>query len=142
MRVFVDSSVLFAAVFSAQGHARDLLHLAGQDMITLIVSQDVLTETERNLQKKSPAKVPLFLTLMTVLKPEIVEIPSAEEVALAATYTREKDATIVAAAIKAKPDYLATYDHKDLLDPPEVAEKSGLTIVRPEVIIKQFGQPE
>lgn len=79
---------------------------------------------------------------MAVLKPEIVDDPTPEEVATAALYTREKDAIIVAAAIKATPDYLATYDHKDLLDPPEVAEKSGLTIVRPEVIIKQLGPLE
>lgn len=60
MRVFIDSSVLFAAVFSTQGHARDLLHLARQDMITLIVSKNVLNETERNLQKNPLHKFSCF----------------------------------------------------------------------------------
>jgi predicted nucleic acid-binding protein len=45
----------------------------------------------------------------------------------------------VAAAIKAKVDYLVTYDHKDLLDPPEVARRSGLTIVRPDAVIRVIG---
>ncbi len=140
MRVFVDASVLFSAIFSAHGHARDVLHLAGQGILTLIVSRDVLDETERNLQKKSPGKIPLYTTLIAVLQPEIVEDPTPEEVAAAAEYTVQKDAPIVAAAIKANVDYLVTYDHKDLLDPPEVAGKSGLTIVRPEAVIQQLGR--
>ncbi|MBZ0287500.1 MAG: PIN domain-containing protein [Anaerolineae bacterium] len=138
MRVFVDASVLFSAIFSAHGHARDLLTLAGRDALTLVVSRDVLDETERNLRKKSPGKVPLLTTLIGVLEPEIIEDLTPEEVAAAAEYTVQKDAPIVAAAIKARPDYLVTYDHKDLLDPPEVAEKSGLAIVRPETVIRQL----
>ena len=138
MRVFLDSSVLFSAIFSAHGYARDLLHLAGEGALTVIVSLDVLDETERNLLKKSPGKVPLLKMLMAMLQPEIVESPSPDEVAAAAAYTDRKDAPIVAAAIKANPDYLVTYDHKDLLDPPEVTEQSGLAIVRPEVVIRQL----
>src|SRR5690606_26953160 len=109
-----------------------------RDALTLIVSRDVLDETERNLRKKSPGKVPLLTTLIAVLEPEIIEELTPEEVAAAAEYTVQKDAPIVAAAIKARPDYLVTYDHKDLLDPPEVAEKSGLAIVRPEAVIRQL----
>lgn len=139
MRIFLDTSVLLSAIFSAHGHARDLLDLAGQDALTLIISQDVLAETERNLLKKSPGKIPVLTTLLAVLEPEMAEDPTPEEVAAAAAYTAEKDASIVAAAIKVKPDYLVTYDHKDLLDPPEVAARSGLAIVRPEVVIRRLG---
>lgn len=139
MRVFVDTSVLFSAIFSPNGYARDLLHLAGQNVLTLVVSRDVLDETERNLLKKSPGKVSLFTTLIAILEPEIVEDLTPEEVAAAAVYTARKDAPIVAAAMKANVDYLVTFDHKDLLDPPEVAAKSGLSIVRPEAVIRQLG---
>lgn len=138
MRVFLDTSVLFSAIFSAGGHARDLLHLAARETLTLVISREVLEETERNLRKKSPEKLPLFTMLIAVLQPDIVDDLTPEEVAAAAVYTIQKDAPIVAAAIKTKADYLVTYDHKDLLDPPEVAEKSGLTIVRPEEVVKRF----
>jgi len=60
MRVFLDSSVLFSAIFSTTGHARDLLYHAAEDVIKIVLSQDVLDETERNLQKKSPNKLPLL----------------------------------------------------------------------------------
>jgi putative PIN family toxin of toxin-antitoxin system len=139
MRVFVDTSVLFSAIFSPNGYARDLLHLAGEDKITLVVSRDVLDETQRNLLKKSPGKIPLFMTLIAVLELEIIEDLNAEEVAAAAEYTTLKAAPIVAAAIKSRVDFLVTFDHKDLLDPTQVAEKSGLKIVRPETVIRQLG---
>ena len=139
MRIFIDTSVLFSAIFSSNGYARDLLHLAGEGKVTLVLSRDVLNETERNLLKKSPGKIPLFTTLIAVLEPEIIEDLTAQEVAVAAEYTALKDAPIVAAAIKSRVDYLVTFDHKDLLDPPQVAEKSGLKIVRPETVIRQLG---
>jgi putative PIN family toxin of toxin-antitoxin system len=139
MRIFIDTSVLFSAIFSPNGYARDLLILAGEDKFTLIVSRDVLDETERNLLKKSPTKIPLFTTLIAVLEPEIIEDLTTQEVAAAAEYTALKDAPIVAAAINSHADYLVTFDHKDLLDPPQVAEKSGLKIVRPETVIRQLG---
>jgi len=140
MRVFLDSSVLFSAIFSTTGHARDLLYHAAEDVVKIVLSQDVLDETERNLQKKSPNKLPLFTTLIALIQPEIVDDPTPQEVAQAAKYTVEKDAPIVAAAIKAKPDFLVTYDEKDLLKPPEVTEKSGLNIVRPDVLIQRLNE--
>lgn len=120
MRVFVDTSVLFSAIFSPNGHARDLLNLAVDNVVTLVISTDVLDETERNLQKKAPGKIPLFATLISLLDPEIVQNLTVEEVKEAAVYTAHKDAPIVAAAIKSNVDYLVTYDHKDLLDPQKL----------------------
>jgi len=38
LRVFVDTSVLFAAVYSATGYARDLVLLAAAGRVHLIVS--------------------------------------------------------------------------------------------------------
>jgi predicted nucleic acid-binding protein len=42
---------------------------------------------------------------------------------------------IVAAAIKAKVDYLVTWDRKHFIDDPKVAEKSGLTIITPDELM-------
>ncbi len=60
MKVFVDSSVFFAAIYSAHGYARDLLLLAIDEQVQLIVSQDVLTEVERNLGRKAPEKLATY----------------------------------------------------------------------------------
>lgn len=135
-RLFLDASVLFAAAYSAQGYARDLIRLALEEKVRLVVSQDVLDETERNLQKKAPSKVPAYRQLLALIDPELVADPSKEEVWAAEAYVVQKDAPIIAAASKAKPDYLVTLDRKHLIDPPEVAAKSGLQIVLPEEIVQ------
>jgi len=60
LRVFVDASVLFAAAYSATGAARDLLWLALEERVQLLVSQDILTETERNISRKVPDKLNIY----------------------------------------------------------------------------------
>ena len=52
--VFVDSSVLIAAAISVNGAARDLLLRGFRCDLLLYISDDVLTETERNLTRKAP----------------------------------------------------------------------------------------
>jgi len=145
IRVFFDTSVLFAAAYSSTGAARDLIKLALDDRLQIVVSQDVLEEARRNLLKKAPEKIAVYRQLIELIEPEIAPTPSKEEVQQAEKYVAQKDAPIIAAAIKAQPDYLATYDRKDLLDPPQVAANSGLRIVTPDVIVAVFrnqGKPE
>jgi predicted nucleic acid-binding protein len=136
VNVFFDTSVLFAAAYSATGAARDLVRLAAEGNLVGIVSEDVLEETERNLRKKAPDQLPAYRVLLAAFDPLIIATPSLADIARAAHYTAAKDAPIVAAAIQAKPDYFVTYDRKHLLDAPEVAEQSGLTIVTPDVVVR------
>jgi putative PIN family toxin of toxin-antitoxin system len=135
LKVFLDTSVLFSAVYSERGAARDLIRLAIQGQVSICISQLVLQETERNIQKKVPEKLETYRTLMSLLEVTVVDDPTREQVIAAASYTALKDAPIVAAAINTQPDYLVTYDHKDLLDVPQVAEQSRLRIVTPDVVI-------
>ena len=44
IRIFMDSSTLFAAVLSSTGAARELVRLAANDEIHLVISEDVITE--------------------------------------------------------------------------------------------------
>lgn len=138
MRVFVDTSVLFSAIYSSTGFARDLLQLSLDDQIKLIVSQDVLNEVERNLQAKIPDRMDIWQRFLKVLQLEVIADPSLEQVRLCEAYVVQKDAPIVAAAILAEVDYLVTYDRKHLIMPEEVATQSGLTIVTPDKIVSQF----
>lgn len=49
IRAFVDASVLFAASYSATGASRELIRLAFQGKVELVISDDVLEEVRRNL---------------------------------------------------------------------------------------------
>lgn len=139
-KAFLDTSVLFAAIYSPRGAARDLLKLAILEAVTLYVSGLVFEETERNIQKKAPEKLATYHALMQAVPFVVVPDPSKEAVLAAYAYTVLKDAPIVAAATEAGVDYLATYDRKDLLDGPEVAEQSGLRIVTPDMVVQAVGR--
>ena len=139
MKVFLDASVLFAGAYSSQGHARDLLILAVQNRVQAVVSNDVLIEVERNIIRKAPDKLENYRLILSLIDVQVVAAPSIEAVRAAEMYVAGKDAPIVAAAQQAEVDYLVTYDRRHLIDPPEVAEKSGLRIVTPAELLEALG---
>ena len=131
IRVFLDASVLFAASYSETGSSRDLLREAVRGNLQIVVSQHVLEEAERNLAQKTPEVLPALHEPLTVIAAEVADRPTRPELEQAATCIALKDAPIVAAAVKAKVDYLATWDRRHFIDDPRVAETSGLTIITP-----------
>jgi predicted nucleic acid-binding protein len=142
IKVFLDASVLFAAAYSAKGAARDLILLAVNEKLLPVVSQQVLEEVQRNLSYNYPEKTAILDILLEQLPLEVAANPTKSEVLGAAEYVALKDAPIIAAAINAQVDYLATYDRKHLLNPKIVTEKSGLSIVTPDMIIRLFAADE
>ena len=113
-RVFVDSSVLIAASLSARGHARDLL-VAGLDQrVELYASLFVLDETERNLRNKSPLALLGYEAFRNAELLNIVPVPTSSVKSVAEEFEL-KDAPIIAGAIAARAQHLATYDRKHLL---------------------------
>ncbi|NLF52719.1 MAG: hypothetical protein GX577_16455, partial [Leptolinea sp.] len=67
--------------------ARDLIQLALEVQVTLVVSPTVLEEAERNLSKNAPGKVEFFAALIAVVPFELVTDPGKEEILEAASYT-------------------------------------------------------
>lgn len=59
-KVFMDSSALFAAAISATGAARELIRLAVNEEIELVISEDVILETRRNISRKVPELLPFL----------------------------------------------------------------------------------
>jgi|SRR3989344_1559649 len=141
-RVFVDASVLFPAAYSEKGAARELIQLGIREKVALLVSDLVLVETERNLTGKASGKLAAYQALIKTVDFIMVDEPTKAEVVAAYAYTPLKDAPIVAAAIKGNAEYLVTYDKKDLLNRPEVAEKSGLKIVTPDTVVALVNQED
>ena len=118
---------MFAAALSPTGASRELLRESIRGNVALVLSNFVLAEAERNLMLK---------------RPDALADPTSEEVAEAATYTVLKDAPIVAAARKANVDYLVSLDRKHLVSVAEVAQRSGLTVVLPEVVLDAVRQAQ
>ena len=135
IRVFVDSSVLIAAAISPRGAGRELLHQGFAGRCQLSISSLVLTETERSLTDKAPAALPNFAIFRASLLTTLVN-PSRPAFLRVARVVVAKDAPIVAAAVRARAAYLATYDRKDLLNHRQVIqERFGVIAAAPDEIL-------
>ena len=134
IRAFLDASVLFAASYSPTGASREIIHLAFQGKVQLVVSDDVLEEAEKNLALKYPATLEVFYQIIQAVPFEKVT-PTPKDVQRAASYTATKDAPIVAAAKRAQVDFLVSLDRRHLVGVPEVVQQSGLKIVLPEELL-------
>lgn len=114
-RVFVDTSALLAGVISSKGAARQLMNAAELKLIDLMVSTDVLIEADRNIEKKFPQLLSDYRNFLHDCAPTLVDDPSIEEVKAAIPLVGADDAPILAAAIKAKADYLITWNTNDFM---------------------------
>ena len=134
-RIFLDSSVLYAAAFSPTGPARRLILKGLQERVTLCISDLVLEETKRNLTKNAPLALPSFTLLADLFSPVITN-PTKAAVLKAAQIVHLKDAPIVAAAAKVKADYLATHDVKHLLNHAQAIDRAyGITVLTPSEVL-------
>jgi predicted nucleic acid-binding protein len=135
-RIFLDSSVLYAAAFSVTGPARRLILKGLDGSVTLALSDLVLDETKRNLTKNAPSALPYFAILADLLAPVITN-PTTADIRKAAQLVHLKDAPIVAAAAKAKAGYLATHDVKHLLAQAQaIATAYGITVLTPADMLR------
>ena len=129
-RIFIDSSVLFSALYSDRGHSSDLLKMAVRKEIVLVLNDVVLEESRRNLARYGQELVAYFDLIVESIPYEVVEL-TQEEIIEAARRVVLKDAPILAAARKAKADLLVSLDKKHLLGKPELAAFAGVEIVTP-----------
>ena len=90
--------------FPRLGAARELVRLAANDEIQLVISEDVTTEINRNIGLKAPELMTLLDRLLTVADPEIVPSPTKATVWAAEEFVAQKDAFIVG--------FLITYSGK------------------------------
>jgi putative PIN family toxin of toxin-antitoxin system len=136
-RVFVDTSVFFAACYSQTGASFEIFRLALNEALQLITSDYVLEETRRNLAAKSAEDIVRFWDFLDLLEFDKAN-PSVKDVLEAAQYTDAKDAPVVAAARQAGADYLVSLDRRHLVGQPVVAQRAGLKIVLPEVLLREI----
>jgi predicted nucleic acid-binding protein len=134
-RIFLDSSVLYAAAFSTTGPARRLTLKGLQGSVTLCISDLVIEETKRNLTKNAPLVLPYFPLIGDLFAPYVTR-PTKAEVRKAAQIVHLKDAPIVTAAARVKAEYLATHDVKHLLNhATAIAKAYGITVLTPAELL-------
>jgi predicted nucleic acid-binding protein len=130
--IFFDSSALIAGIVSAAGAARALLLLAEDEKIRLSVSEQVITEVERNIARKIPQALPFSRELILRAKIRILRDPAVEDVLSHLDWiSHPADVPILVAASRARVDFLATLNTKHFMSDTEVSRRSGLRIGTP-----------
>ena len=134
--VFVDANILIAGSASRKGTSRVILGMAEYGMIQLIVTRQVIEETERNVRLKLPKMLPVLTELLLHINLQILPDPEPHQFARWLSIIEEKDAPILEAAVQAAPDYFLTLNSKDFT--PEMALATGLVIQSPGKFVQHL----
>ena len=92
-----------------------VLDLCEAEILQMVVSRQVLVEADRNFSAKLAGLVDQFRQFIRNLAPLMVEDPPKVVIERASALIARKDASILAAALEAKVDYLITLDKKHFL---------------------------
>ena len=116
LKVFLDTSVIFATVLSRTGGARKLFHLGGAGALSLIVGPTVLREADEVVRRKIQASLPILAQLLSVGKVETSQIATQKQLDRALTCVQYlPDARVLAEAIQSDPDWFVTHDKEHFL---------------------------
>ena len=121
--LFLDTSALFAAIWSTAGGGRMILRLGEAEAVQSWVSSQILTELENVLRRKAARALGNLTLLLSRSGVKIVPPPEPEFLELSRNLlSYQPDAQILAAAWSAGCDYFVTLDRKHFLDNPQIIE--------------------
>ncbi len=116
VRVFLDTSVLFAAVLSSTGGARKLFLLGEAGLLELVVGPNILREADEVVRRKASASLPLLAQLLEIGKVHTVSAPTPRQIASARKMVAYvPDAQVLAEAIRSEADWFVTHDKEHFL---------------------------
>lgn len=137
-RVFVDSSVLFAAVLSPSGGSFRIFKEANDRDITLFISSYVLDEVREALGEKRPDALPalrrFFIHFPILFAHNAPKFVLQKYIGILPL----EDAPILAAAIRAKATHLLTLDKKHFLNPLGKDDTLPIAIMTPGDFIQKY----
>ena len=113
--VFIDAAVWIAASGSPSGGSSLVLEICCGQRFKALCSQRVLQEAQTNLRDKLPVEALVrFYKQLATVAPDIVSPVVPEEEVHYSSTVAEKDAHVVAAAVRGGAAYLVTLDRKHL----------------------------
>jgi predicted nucleic acid-binding protein len=120
-RVFLDTSVLFAAVWSEGGGSRLILKLGEAGAVSLWVGPCVLQEADAVLKRKSDVSRPLMALLLDRAQVQVGPEAGTEALTQAQSVVEYvPDAQVLAEALELHVDYFVSLDKKHLVGNPGV----------------------
>ena len=122
-KVFLDTSILFAAAHSETGGARLILKLGETGAVSLWVGPWVLKEAEGVLDQKSPRSKGYFALLLDRSGVQVGEEPDETMLHRArSVIDYVPDAQVVAEALALGVNYFVSFGREHLVGNPQVGE--------------------
>ncbi len=115
-RVYLDSSVIFAAVLSPTGCSRKLFQLSAAGVICVVLGPHVLKEAEEVVRRKMPASLPELAWLLSASSVEVENaagLERLEEARQLVSYL--PGARVLAEALAIGADWFITHDKEHFL---------------------------
>lgn len=139
IKIFIDSSVIIAALLSSDGGSAKIFKLCEGGIAESWISNTVMGEVARNIKRKFPELKPCFYQLLKTTGIKISKNPSKNMMKEAESWIKDKnDAPILAAAKLAKVDVVLTLDIRHFIKDTDVARKSGMQIMTPGEFLRGF----
>lgn len=137
MKVYLDASVIIAAVLSSGGGSSLVLKYISQRLMIGVTSQTVIDEVIEHAQKikKSKEEIEQFVAECNIL---VATRITQEQVHPYEGHVDPDDAHVVAGAQLTRCGYLVTLDKKHLLDPTIKDHFAPLQIVSPKELLVIF----
>ena len=132
-RVFLDTNIWFSAYYGS-AYCATLVTAHLQGILCAVISQQVLEEITRNMQKKLPKALPDFERLIINNPPEVVVSPSTIPQSIQ-LLVDAKDQHIFASAMSADVLYFVTGNTKDFFV-GKLEELTGIKIVKPKEAVE------
>jgi len=124
LKIFLDTSVIFAAVFSKTGGSRKLFHLGKAGVLNLMVGPTVLREADEVVRRKVPTSLPILAQLLDVGRVETSQVVIQKQLEIALAFVQYlPDARVLAEAIQSGPDWFVTHDKEHF---PRMSSESEL----------------
>ncbi len=133
LKIFADTNIWFSAVYGSS-HCQKLVAAHLDHKINLVVSQQVLKELIKNLQKKIPEALPTLEEIFLSRLPEIVSDPEKINSRIKRLINK-KDQAIFVSALQAKVKYFVTGNIKDF-KVKELEKLTDIKIITPQEAVR------
>lgn len=139
--VFLDSNVIFSGLHSPGGPPGSILRYLLDRRVVVVISRQVLDEVVGTFKKKLPQALPALNEFLLNSHLQVASDPDPAEIGRWIGVLSEGDASVLAAAVAANPDYFVTGDGHFMAD-STLSEKSGLVICSPAQLLETLGLEE
>ena len=117
VNVFLDTSALFAGIWSSTGGARMILKLGEAGAVNILVCSQVLNEIDGVIRKKSPDNLSHLALILDRSRTKVAPNPSEDLFNKCNQLLPHKgDAEIIAAAWEILIDFFVTLDRRHFID--------------------------